>query len=299
MNDDAIAAQLKALPPDLPQAPDRFDQVLVRVRHRRRVKASIAVAAVLLIGLPATLLITGGSSSDSRVQIATDPTPVQPTPSTSPTNGPTATTSPGRGTITNDAPPGSTLPGGNKVTALSDPLTATHAGTATVDLGSRPPRANAVSVSLSCLSPGTITFPNGASVGCDKSSTTAPGGPPTSPDNVMTLRPGQTDIAFDVSDGASWQVTTYYVRAVRTPWAINANGDTYGVENQNGSPDLIRVLATNGVAGYSYVADLEGPTPTSPAEATQMQQDGAFDGPFFAPVYESDGETRIGTFRFG
>lgn len=52
---------------------------------------------------------------------------------------------------------------------------------------------------------------------------------------------------------------------------MNAKGETYGVENIHGSPDLIRVFATNGTVGYAYVADMNiaWGEPTSPEHALE------------------------------
>jgi hypothetical protein len=51
-----------------------------------------------------------------------------------------------------------------------------------------------------------------------------------------------------------------------------------------------------GKDGYVYAADLDGPTPTSPADAL-AQQEARHDKPRTIPVYEADGQTRIGVFR--
>jgi hypothetical protein len=58
-------------------------------------------------------------------------------------------------------------------------------------------------------------------------------------------------------------------------------------------PDLIQVEATNGRTGYAYKTDLEGPMPSSPAQAIKQQQSL---GAKTVPVYAVDGTTRIGQF---
>lgn len=57
----------------------------------------------------------------------------------------------------------------------------------------------------------------------------------------------------------------------RTPLGVNAKGETYGVESpENGTPDLIAVVATNGQSGYAYARDLNGgPMPTSPEDTAK------------------------------
>jgi hypothetical protein len=81
-------------------------------------------------------------------------------------------------------------------------------------------------------------------------------------------------------------------------YPTNASGDTFGpnkplVED----PDLMAVLATNGKVGYCYRKDLEGPMPTSPAEAIASNDRGLRG--YTIPVYESDGTTQIGVFQVG
>jgi hypothetical protein len=64
---------------------------------------------------------------------------------------------------------------------------------------------------------------------------------------------------------------------------------------ENGTPDLIAVMATNGQTGYAYARDLNGgPMPTSPEDAAKN-----FSTPRpqrEVPVFLSDGETQIGVF---
>jgi len=61
---------------------------------------------------------------------------------------------------------------------------------------------------------------------------------------------------------------------------MNANGQTYGVPNERGIPDLEAVYASNCEIGYVYRTD-----PRSEGHSI--------------PVYESDGETVIGEFWIG
>lgn len=82
------------------------------------------------------------------------------------------------------------------------------------------------------------------------------------------------------------------------PWPMNARGQTYGITLNNHEPDLVRVMASNNRLGYSYPADLTGPTPRSPEEALRWQAEQA--GKARAvPVYEADGETEVGVFLIG
>lgn len=200
---------------------------------------------------------------------------------------------------------GEVLPGFTEVTALGETVTHTGTGTETVDLGPRPAGATAVSIQLDCLTPGTFAYPDGAAMACDE---VDPVGP-TPPDGdawvqtgyVVQLPTGAELLHIAAGDGESWLLAAAYVATEVTEWEVNARGETYGVENVNGSPDLIAVIATNGRHGYAYRADLGaagGPMPTDPADAMVKQQE-RLGQTFSVPVYESDGETLIGEFVIG
>jgi hypothetical protein len=91
-----------------------------------------------------------------------------------------------------------------------------------------------------------------------------------------------------------------------TTWGVNADGDTYGVQNENGLPDLIAVAATNGREdGYVKRADLEAADGTaaakhfkSPEDALRWQEENERKS-LGVPVYKEDGKTVIGTFVVG
>lgn len=187
------------------------------------------------------------------------------------------------------------LPGMPRVTSHTDPVTSTHTGTSTVELGDRPEQATGVSTELQCLSAGRFTWPDGASMDCEAgdSSRLNPHAP-----YVLYLPPGQEHIVIEATDGASWRITTTYVSTAVTPWGVNANGDTYGVENEKGTPDLIAVQTTDGTPGYVYATDLQkadGPKSTS-APDPLTQQWGTENDAFTVPVYQADGDTVIGEF---
>lgn len=269
MDTDRIIDQLHDLPPDLTDPVDRFDQIHERVRRRRRrqtVVGGVAGAAALALAIP----------------LATQLLPEEPT------------VAPGSATAMEEE-----LFGGTRVTPLSDPRTVTGTGTATVELGEPPAESTGVEITLGCLSPGTFEFPDGAGMSC--SEVEVDRAQPSDARYVMALAKGQESIEIRATDGARWRVTTTYVSTDVTEWGVNAKGETYGVENVNGSPDLIFVFATNGKVGYAYVAEMNaawGPEPTSPEHALQMQEERAGQT-VSVPVYESDGETVIGEFVMG
>ena len=95
-------------------------------------------------------------------------------------------------------------------------------------------------------------------------------------------------------------VVTYLSRAA-TDWAVNARGQTYGVVNDRGIPDLIAEDATNGRSGYISRKELEAAdrgNSTSPEEALRDQAQRA-GKTITIPVYEADGTTVIGRFAIG
>lgn len=83
------------------------------------------------------------------------------------------------------------------------------------------------------------------------------------------------------------------VGAART----NAAGQTYGAlpNGPDGTvPKLVRVVATNGKAGYCLDKDTLGPCPDDAVANTKACLRG-----YTIPVYESDGATQIGEFVVG
>ncbi|WP_460627483.1 hypothetical protein [Intrasporangium mesophilum] len=114
------------------------------------------------------------------------------------------------------------------------------------------------------------------------------------------LTPGQHTITITADADASWRITTRYISTRVTAWGVNAKGETYGVMNDKGEPDLQLVVATNGRDGYVYTRDLNtagGPPPADPAEAAERSR--AMSAGIPITVYQSDGETVIGEFVVG
>lgn len=193
----------------------------------------------------------------------------------------------------------STSPGGTEITGQGAARTSEHTGTAIVELGPRPAAATGVEIGFWCLSAGTVSFPNGSWAGCDGPDAGRADGLPPMTDRY-DLAPGQHTLTITADADASWRLTTRYISTRVTAWGVNAKGETYGVMNDKGEPDLQLVLATNGRTGYAYTRDLNnagGPPPTDPAEAAE--RNGALAAGVPVPVYESDGETAIGEFIVG
>lgn len=285
-DEDRIIEQLHALPPDLPDPVDRFEQIHERVRQARRrqtVVGGVAGAAVLALAVPlVTQLLPETADVGPGMGVSQTAAPPEP--------------------VTNDE---DLRPGGTRVTHLSEPVTITETGTSNVMLGKKPEDATGVMLVLDCLSPGTFTYPDGAAMNCtadDVDRQTSEGGESLNTNSyVMDLAEGADSVEIQAAAGASWRLTATYVSTEITDWGVNARGQTFGVPNNNGEPDLIPVMATNGQPGYASVAEMNaayGPEPTSPEHALEMQEARA--GQLVSvPVYESDGETVIGEFVFG
>jgi hypothetical protein len=182
------------------------------------------------------------------------------------------------------------LPGSPVNTPLAVPVSVTGSGTETIKLGPAPQGANAIQLQLRCLTAGSFTFADGSSAQC--------GGPDTGSELTtvtLALASGQQTASIVAGPGQRWQATAVYISATLSPWKTNANGQTYGTINQNGTPDLVAVDATNGQQGYVYATQLNPPGPTSPAQA--LAEQAANSNGEFIPVYESDGTTVIGRFE--
>jgi hypothetical protein len=193
----------------------------------------------------------------------------------------------------------STSPGGTEITGQGPARTSEHTGTAILELGPRPAAATGVQIGFTCLSAGTVSFPNGSWAECDGADRERADGLPPMTDRY-DLAPGQHTITVTADPDASWRITTRYISTRGTAWGVNAKGETYGVMNDQGEPDLQLVVATNGRTGYAYTRDLNnagGPPPTDPAEAAQRNGAVAVGVPI--PVYQSDGDTVVGQFIVG
>lgn len=279
MSTNEMRDLLQSLPPAMDDPIDRFDMVRRRARRRARgmaVAASAVVAAGAIVGT-AVITSTSPSTQSGSDFVATEPPP-----------SPTDTV------LYDDAGP---LPGEMTVIDLSDPVEVTLTGAHVVDLGPRPDGATAANVSVVCMSAGRIVYPDGASMVCEAPASSSQVADPRSSNYaVVDLEPDQTSLRFQADDGVQWKLVATYVRTKTSDWGINAKGETFGVQRDGRSPDLIAVYTTEGKQGYAYTKDLRGPVPTSPAEAAAQQQ--AIDGPSHSvPVYESDGETVVGDFR--
>ena len=191
-------------------------------------------------------------------------------------------------------------PGAPSTTPLGSTVTATRTGTATIDLGPRPAGANDVSLTFTCLSAGTFRFLGDRVICSSDDLSEAPIYRQAS--TTFPLPPGLRSISVTTSPGASWTLQADYVSQTVTAWGINSHGQTYGVMDSHGIPDLIAVgIPRNGVQGYVKASDnrcATGGDVSNPAQAIAWDKASA-NRNISIPVYMNDGTTVIGTFIVG
>ena len=189
------------------------------------------------------------------------------------------------------------LPGEQVVEPLSEPVVVDGVGPLAIDLGPVPGGATAVWFELTCRSAGFFSYPDGASSSC--TGVDGQGGSSTTSEAMPVAALDGTVFALGASPQARWTITLTYVHTERTPLAVNARGETYGVWGDGPEPDLIAAMATNGREGYVRRTELDaaaGANPSTPAQALAWQSAHAGETTYI-PVYESDGESVIGEFR--
>ncbi|WP_188436303.1 hypothetical protein [Microbacterium murale] len=167
-------------------------------------------------------------------------------------------------------------------------MSGSYTGTAVIDLGPVPGGAEQVILDVTCTEAGKIEVPtdpgptaSSGSVYWDCSDPIRQN-PTVHIDNGLLPTGGGTTITITADPRTPWTVVARYGSASTTPWGVNAHGETYGVPNENGIPDLVSAQATNGEVGY-----------------TRESESLAFEGEGYLRVYKSDGETVIGWFPIG
>ena len=186
------------------------------------------------------------------------------------------------------------LPGQDVVTSLGQTRTLEGRGNQQVSLGHAPSGTNSLEFTISCSGGGELTYPNGAGQTCSDHNDAGV------TDNMPWNSSGGT-LRIGAPDATSWRLTYHYSHRQPTSLATNTDGQTYGVDSENGHPDLIAAIATNGRQGYIN-AEEEARASCgdvhSPAEALKCNSD--HEGrTIFIPVYDSDGTTKIGVFQIG
>ncbi|HEY0249561.1 MAG TPA: hypothetical protein VGC45_15015 [Gryllotalpicola sp.] len=195
------------------------------------------------------------------------------------------------GAITGAAAVVSQLPGTTTTVPLSNPVSVTHSGTGTIDLGPAPAHASAVILHIQCLSTGQIRFatePQGPHQGpselimpCTGTKPTPTSSNHTTAKDALLPQAGSTSITITATPGTKWTATASYASQSISPWKVNAHGQSYGVDNKYGEPDLQAAQASNGKLGYIYTKDILNPDRQPPT------------------VYASDGTTVLGHLDIG
>lgn len=183
------------------------------------------------------------------------------------------------------------LPGGDVVTHLAAPVTVDRTGSAVVEIGTAPAGADHIEIKLGCLTAGTFTVADGASLTCSAADAGTATGAMT---YELHVKAGQHTTTITTTDSSRWRLSVTYSKVTTSAWGVNTSGQTFGVTNANGTPTLVAVIATNGKTGYSYARDLAQPQPANPSEALAAQN--APQREVDVPVYTPDGKTVIGTF---
>lgn len=180
------------------------------------------------------------------------------------------------------------LPGTTEVTPFPAAVSGSHVGTAEIELGPVPAGADRVILDVTCSEGGKLevpTRPVGESAGGGvfwNCSDPLRENPTTRILDGRLPEPGGTSITVTADRGTPWSVVARYGSSESSDWGVNARGETYGVPNDDGVPDLSAAQATNGEIGYIRQTELM-----------------AFEGEGYLDVYESDGETVIGQFPIG
>lgn len=281
MDNENLAEQLRSLPPDMPNEPGRFASVRQRAQRTRQRHVAGAVlggAAALAIALPV--------AQQLWPETATPAVPADNTQNTEDSAQNTEFPWP-------DGVEQGDMPGLAIDTAYTDPVTMTHTGTATVDLGPRPPETEEIVFSVECLSPGQVTLPYGITACTNDESAAALS---AGTENYIPLDPEQDSLVIKAPEETRYRITTRYAISDVTDWKMNANGQTYGLKNRNGTPDLVPVTTSKDEAGWAYADDIEevGGFQTGPPKNAKSTPGPTLKKDTTVPVYKSDGSTLIG-----
>jgi hypothetical protein len=190
------------------------------------------------------------------------------------------------GAITGAAIVVNSVPGSTTVAPLGGITSDSHTGTGTLDLGPVPASAGAVIIDLTCLNQQeTLIVPTKPQ---------APGSPesfvtiycsgridPVHIKDALLPKPGSTTITITADPQTRSKATAEYASSFTSAWAVNARGQTYGLCNHNGCPDLMAARIIDGQEAY-----------ISTKESTALIGSGYLN-------YKSDGTTFVGQFPIG
>lgn len=211
------------------------------------------------------------------------------------------------------APPGVT-PGYPIISLLGEPISQNVETATEISMQDRPVAATHARVTITPLTPGALnwgTDPGGNNPSGSWSAEDLTAGRDSAVWYDFPLDDTVKDLFLNPS-GFRGIVTIQYVTHVPTSLGINANGQTFGVTgSEQGEPELISVIGTapdgSDIEGYVFATELNatGPDhegePETPEEALlwQQERDEKYPNGWAIPLYDSEGETRIGEFRIG
>lgn len=180
------------------------------------------------------------------------------------------------------------LPGDTATTNQTPPVVATGSGPVNLDLGPVPEDATHVMFELTCLSSGYFAYEGSNILSC-----VDPLGGVTAT-SYWPIEDGDTTLQIETTDTMQWELVATYVLRETTAWATNTKGETYGVPNENGFPDLTAANTTDdGTQGYVYVKELYGPDGPQPAPSDDDDEANKF---VTVPMYDQNGETVLGEY---
>ena len=136
------------------------------------------------------------------------------------------------------------LPGTTSVATLGSSVFTTHTGTASIDLGPVPANATVVVIDWACISDdgqlALLTVPSAGSAGPYGAGMNCAGsdGRTNHIDNGLLPQAGSTTVTITADPDTTWKATAQYATSTTTEWGVNNDGQTYGVPNVRGVPDL-------------------------------------------------------------
>ncbi len=189
--------------------------------------------------------------------------------------------------------------GADKVTPVAPAVETTYTGTSTVDLGTPPADATGIQMKLTCLTPGEFEYQDGSSNSCTQEDVS---GQTNWAEYLVPLLPGQHSVSFSAAADSRWQLRAQYVSQEVTAWGSNPDGTTFGVKNDNGTPDLVAVEATNGKRGYVLRSKLEEADGTTASQSFKSREEALAwqaargNGPVSLLVYDQSGKLVVGEY---
>jgi hypothetical protein len=176
-------------------------------------------------------------------------------------------------------------PGYTVVEAVSPTVEESHVGSATVRLADAPANATSLTLRLECLSAGTFRFADGAQIQCVADDVGTPQGQVT---YAVPVGFGSAAARIETNDDAAWHIEATFTNDRVTEWGVNARGETFGMSNVYGDPDLIfasgSTRSAHVIEGYVRASDL----------FERSAENGAAGS---IPLLRSDGVTVIGDFQ--